>query len=200
MASHNTEGNNTMLHCYEAWVFENHKHVFDEARRWRMENSLKVNWSFFDRISHSRRGCTDPLSSTPLLRLKRCHACGQCHSSRVFTLLPVDTENSVQTQKVGDLLSTGVCDVCDQFDSPDKLVLCENERYSCWVLLTSASSLARGGTHHHSVAEQPSSTFDDVRHSPTIGAPVPYTPFVVRMRRTNGCVRCVRQAAAMASQ
>jgi hypothetical protein len=27
----------------------------------------------------------DDIDPTPLLRLKRCHACAQCHSSRVFT-------------------------------------------------------------------------------------------------------------------
>jgi hypothetical protein len=37
--------------------------------------------TFFDRNLHSRM----PLSFTPLLRLKRCHACDQWDSSRVFT-------------------------------------------------------------------------------------------------------------------
>jgi len=32
--------------------------------------------------------------------LKLLHACDQWHSSRVFTLLPIDTVNSVQTRKV----------------------------------------------------------------------------------------------------
>jgi hypothetical protein len=41
-----------------------------------------------------------PLSFMPLLRLKRCHACDQCHSSRVATFLPVRTVNCVQTLKV----------------------------------------------------------------------------------------------------
>jgi uracil-DNA glycosylase len=41
-----------------------------------------------------------PLSFTPLLRLKRCHACDQCHSSWVFIpLLPVGTVNCVQILK-----------------------------------------------------------------------------------------------------
>jgi hypothetical protein len=33
------------------------------------------------------------------LRLKRCHACDQCHSSRASTFLPVHTVNCVQTLK-----------------------------------------------------------------------------------------------------
>jgi hypothetical protein len=40
-----------------------------------------VRCAFFDGKLHSRV----PLSFTPLLRLKHCHACGQWHSSRVFT-------------------------------------------------------------------------------------------------------------------
>jgi hypothetical protein len=40
-----------------------------------------------------------PLSFTPLLRLKRCHACDQWHSSRVSTPLTVTTINFVQTLK-----------------------------------------------------------------------------------------------------
>jgi hypothetical protein len=42
-----------------------------------------VRCAFFDRNLHSRM----PLSFTPLLCLKCCHACDQCHSSRVFTPL-----------------------------------------------------------------------------------------------------------------
>jgi hypothetical protein len=40
-----------------------------------------------------------PLSFTPLLRLKRCHACGQWHSSRAATFLPVGTVNVVHKHK-----------------------------------------------------------------------------------------------------
>jgi hypothetical protein len=40
-----------------------------------------------------------PLSFTPLLRLKRCHACAQWYSSRVHIFLPVHTINCVQTLK-----------------------------------------------------------------------------------------------------
>jgi hypothetical protein len=49
---------------------------------------------------HSRM----PLSFTPLPpRLKRCHACDQRHSSRMFALLPVRTVNAVQTgHPIGD--------------------------------------------------------------------------------------------------
>jgi hypothetical protein len=45
---------------------------------------------------------------TPLLRWKCCHACGQWHSFRVFTLLsPVDTVNCIQTLKaVGTVVGT----------------------------------------------------------------------------------------------
>jgi hypothetical protein len=52
----------------------------------------------FGRNLHSRV----PLGFTPLLlRLKRCHACSQCHSSRVSTLpLTVATINHVATLKV----------------------------------------------------------------------------------------------------
>jgi hypothetical protein len=53
--------------------------------------------SFSDRTLHSRL----ILSFTPLLRLKRCHACGQWHSSRVATFLPVHTVNCVHTRKGG---------------------------------------------------------------------------------------------------
>jgi hypothetical protein len=42
-----------------------------------------VRCAFFDRVFHSRM----PLSFTPLVRVKRCHACDQCHSSRVSTPL-----------------------------------------------------------------------------------------------------------------
>jgi hypothetical protein len=44
--------------------------------------ALRVRSAFFDRILHSRM----PLDPT-LVRLKRCHACDQWHSSRVFTPL-----------------------------------------------------------------------------------------------------------------
>ena len=40
-----------------------------------------VRCAFFDKDLHSRM----PLSFTPLLRLKRCHACDQWHTSRVST-------------------------------------------------------------------------------------------------------------------
>jgi hypothetical protein len=43
----------------------------------------KVRCAFSDRNLHSRM----PLVPTPLLRLKRCHACDQWHSSRVFAPL-----------------------------------------------------------------------------------------------------------------
>jgi hypothetical protein len=48
-----------------------------------------------DRNLHSRM----PLDPTHV-RLKRCHACDQWHSSRKFALLPVDTVNCVATLKV----------------------------------------------------------------------------------------------------
>jgi hypothetical protein len=35
------------------------------------------------------------LSFTTLLRLKCCHACDQCHSSRVATFLPVRTDDVI---------------------------------------------------------------------------------------------------------
>jgi hypothetical protein len=40
-----------------------------------------------------------PLGFTLLLRLKRCHACDQCHASRVSTFLPVCIVNCLQTLK-----------------------------------------------------------------------------------------------------
>jgi hypothetical protein len=53
----------------------------------------KVRCAFFDRNPHSMM----PLVPTPV-RLKLLHACEQSwHSSRVVTLLPFDTVNSVQT-------------------------------------------------------------------------------------------------------
>jgi hypothetical protein len=55
----------------------------------------EVRCAFSDRKLHSGM----PLSCTPLIRLKRCHACDQWHSSRVFTFLPVHTVNSVLTLK-----------------------------------------------------------------------------------------------------
>jgi hypothetical protein len=45
---------------------------------------------FSTKIPHSRM----PLGFTPLLYLKRCHACEQGHASRVFPLSTVDTVNS----------------------------------------------------------------------------------------------------------
>jgi hypothetical protein len=46
-------------------------------------STAQVRRPFFDRTSHSMM----PLSFTPLLRLKRCHACDQWHSSRASTCL-----------------------------------------------------------------------------------------------------------------
>jgi hypothetical protein len=54
-----------------------------------------VRCAFFDRDLHSRM----PLVSIPA-RLKLLHAFDQWHSSRVVTILPVDTVHSVQTLKV----------------------------------------------------------------------------------------------------
>jgi hypothetical protein len=45
--------------------------------------AIYVRCAFFGRNLHSRM----PLSFTPLLRLKRCHACDQWHSSRVSMFL-----------------------------------------------------------------------------------------------------------------
>jgi hypothetical protein len=66
----------------------------------------------FDRNLHSRM----PLSFTPLLRLKRCHACDQWHSSRVSTTsyrchckfrLNTEGNQSSRTQmKTGSMPST----------------------------------------------------------------------------------------------
>jgi serine/threonine protein kinase len=56
---------------------------------------VAVRCAFLDWILHSMM----TLSFTPLLRLKRCHACGQLHSSRVSTFLPVDTVHCVQILK-----------------------------------------------------------------------------------------------------
>jgi hypothetical protein len=50
---------------------------------------------FFRQNSRSRM----PLSFTPLPRLKCCHACDLCHSSRVVTLLADHTVNCVPTLK-----------------------------------------------------------------------------------------------------
>jgi hypothetical protein len=55
----------------------------------------EVRCAFLDGKFHSWM----PLSFTPLLRLKRCHACDQWHSSRCSLLLPVGTVNCVQTLK-----------------------------------------------------------------------------------------------------
>jgi hypothetical protein len=79
-------------------------------------------------VLHQRHGarfstgfcsCFVPLGVTPLYRLKRCQACGQCHSSWVFTLLPVDNVHPVRALKVdagrvpsllegGDVAAVGV--------------------------------------------------------------------------------------------
>jgi hypothetical protein len=75
--------------------------------------------TFFDRNPHSKM----PLSSTPLLRLRRFHTCGQCHSNWGLRrcLSPVETVHCVQTLKarshlivVGCLLAvrTMSCRVC----------------------------------------------------------------------------------------
>ena len=55
-----------LLRLYECWLFRTHRAAFDDARRWREANSLRI----------------------------------------------------------GDLLSSGVCDVCDCFDTPSELLLC----------------------------------------------------------------------------
>jgi hypothetical protein len=61
-----------------------------------VENVVFVRYAFSTEKLHSRM----PLRFTPLLRLKRYHACDQWHVSRVSTLLPVDIVNAVQTLKV----------------------------------------------------------------------------------------------------
>jgi hypothetical protein len=62
--------------------------------------TCKVRCAFSDRILHSKM----PLVST-FVGLTLLHACDHWHSSRVFTLLPADTVNLVQTLKVR-ILST----------------------------------------------------------------------------------------------
>jgi hypothetical protein len=68
---------------------------------WKSTGTLNpgdVRRSLLDSNLHSMM----PLSCTPLLRLKRCQACNQCHSSRVFTPLIGCIVNSVQTLKADD--------------------------------------------------------------------------------------------------
>jgi hypothetical protein len=59
--------------------------------------AVAVRCAFFDRNLHPRM-LLDPTH----VRLKLLHACDQWHSSRKFTLLPVDTVNFVQTLKEQD--------------------------------------------------------------------------------------------------
>jgi hypothetical protein len=49
------------------------------------------------------------LSFTPLLRVKRCYACDQWHSSRVDTFLPVHIVNCGRTLKVTFINMTTAC-------------------------------------------------------------------------------------------
>jgi hypothetical protein len=59
----------------------------------------------FDRSLHSRMA----LVPTPLLRLKRCYACDQWHSSRASAAFPVTTVSSVQTPRAATAVSHRVC-------------------------------------------------------------------------------------------
>jgi hypothetical protein len=53
----------------------------------KLDEMIKIGKAYGARFSTRSFHSRVPLSFTPLLRLKRCHACDQCHSSRVFTPL-----------------------------------------------------------------------------------------------------------------
>jgi hypothetical protein len=79
-----------VVNMYIAVILDN----LVEASKFAEGDHLNARCAFSDRNLHSRM----PLDPTHVC-FKLCHACDQWHSSRKFTLLPVDTINRVATLK-----------------------------------------------------------------------------------------------------